>query len=419
MVTDIQLQAMIKQQEQQLFYIARPEHTVLLRHHPDPEFLNYLTARGITLPQMQFIPPEDELAEVERVLKSQHFDRIIPYMMTESIQERYHLYTSVYGCDAGLTKKINDKFFVRTLAEKHGLPITRGYFCNSSEDIEQSYQKLCEAGFEKCVIKIPYGSSGKGLRVIDNREAFEKILKYITRRQPEFELLIEGWYPVKQCINCQLVIDDSGSRVIAFTEQYIDRQGVYKGTNFTPRYAPAVLEKYRYWINRAGAMLQQMNYRGICGIDSIIDMEMNIYPLIEINARFTQVTYLLPLIQDKYAHYPVVISSYITIYGCKEMSFPEFLKMMEQQIHADHTSDFLIYTFCQHRLPDRAATYRIYVLFFGTDNEQVKTMVRQFKEMEKSKGNQVGLDGIGSGIEPNTFCTTRRPSFQFPLIPID
>lgn len=49
-------------------------------------------------------------------------------------------------------------------------------------------------------------------------------------------------------------------------------------------------------MHRIIELLYDEGYRGVVGVDSIIDENEQLIPIIELNARFTQVTYLLPLI---------------------------------------------------------------------------------------------------------------------------
>ncbi|RJX37515.1 ATP-grasp domain-containing protein [Paenibacillus pinisoli] len=388
-VHDLHQLELVKQQEQQLLFIAEPEDTLFFRHQPEEEFMDYLSEEGVNIPKI--LPWGD----VHRIaFKDTDPSLLIPYIVSEELSSYHSDKSSIklFGSDINLIKRINNKFETRRLAESHGFQVTKGFFCNSSEALRCAYKNLRDQGFKNMVIKIPYGSSGKGLKVIDSEKSLEMIIGFISRRNHSFELLLEGWHPVRNNLNCQLWIDREKVLVLAITEQKIDANGMYLGTNFTPRHDSGIIQQYSDEILRLGSILRDLGYNGLCGVDSIIGEDDILYPIIEINARFTQVTYILPMVDYLSHDYSYVISSFINLGSEHRYRFNEVYTMLKQRLRPDTSNHFLIYTFASYTIPDDNKTiYRIFILFYGNNQEKIQCMMDC---LHKLHGTQIHPDEV-------------------------
>ncbi|MGR5997736.1 hypothetical protein ACT7DF_22500 [Bacillus cereus] len=63
-VTDLGQLKLVIQQEQQMLYAAKPYQTVLLRHRPDKDFLDYLHTNGVEIPQIEFINDLEDFKKI-------------------------------------------------------------------------------------------------------------------------------------------------------------------------------------------------------------------------------------------------------------------------------------------------------------------------------------------------------------------
>lgn len=381
-VTDLLQLELVKQQEQQLLFLADAGDTVWFRHMPDESFLAYLQDFGIALPRI--VLPDDWN---DPLFPANEPATFIPYIQTAEIQEMASRSGSVklWGPDAALAKRINHKLRTREwIQQRLGFAVTAGAICMNLEELQSAYETLRSRGFETCVLKVPYGSSGKGLRVIDRPAVFDMLCKYIARRGSAFELLLEGWYGVRQHLNSQLWIGEDGPRTIAVTSQSIDGQGVYRGTDYMPVCDPTMLSAYYESMTRLGAQLHQEGYRGICGVDSIVADSGELFPVIEINARFTQVTYLLPVVEPLSRQYPHIVSSFIRTSLPGHPDFRSVHAMLRDALSPDSSNRFLVYTFASYPMPKESATmYRIFVLFYGQDETKVRDMQARFQQLGK------------------------------------
>lgn len=161
----------------------------------------------------------------------------MPFMLTSAfvtLAEQYgwHLIHS----NVNVVKQVNSKYVTRRLAEEHGFAITKGKFCYNPQELIEAYNQMRAEGFTKTVLKQAYGSSGKGLTIIESEDKFRQVSSYIRKRFDRFELLLEAWHPTKHSLNAQLWMDQNSVNLLAVTEQRINDYGVYIGTNYTPHY---------------------------------------------------------------------------------------------------------------------------------------------------------------------------------------
>ncbi|OAB27084.1 hypothetical protein PMSD_24230 [Paenibacillus macquariensis subsp. defensor] len=387
--TNVQQLMLIEQQEQQLLWIAEPHDIVWLQHSPDPQFLAYVKGHRDKLPHICITSDTNHVAEYVSRLSPKKVT-FMPFILTSD----YVALAEQYGWDlidsnAALVKHMNSKYVTRRLAEEHGFCVTQGRFCRNPEELIETYREIRTAGFAKAVLKQAYGSSGRGLTVIENEDKFRQLSSYIRKRTTCFEeLLLEAWHTIKHSLNAQLWIEQDSVYLLAVTEQRINKYGVYIGTNYTPHYDVHVMEHYGAEMLRLGAVLQQSGYRGIAGIDSILDDTDKLYPVIEINGRFTQVTYLLSFIETLLPIYKHVESRYIHLETQDKVSFEEIKSRFEAELHPDEEHQFTIYTFAFCNLP-HTNLYRIFVLFYGNEATKLNDMLYKFEHFTMTQTSSI------------------------------
>lgn len=374
-VTELAVVNVIQQQEQQVMFAANKGDTVLLHHQPDDDFLKYLTANGIQLPNFQYIEGYDSIPWPQIKEAGAIF---APYIMTSQIEEdlkRYRI-ECVFG-NSALVKQINNKLITRELAIKNGFNVTQGYVCENLMELENSYSQLKKKGYEKIVIKIPYGSSGKGLRVVNSDKTFRTLSRYISKRFTNFQVLIEGWEDIERSINGQIWIGENTSSILEITEQQINDDAVYTGTNYSPAYSPHILEMYKEELNKLCEVLHDMGYRGVAGTDSIISKQGELFPVIEINARFTQVTYLLNLTNELKKNYQYVSSQWVSFSAIDNLGFSDLLEQCNKFMGKGSSKlDFFIYTFAKSKWND-TYHYRIFLMIMANELIEAPNFISQ------------------------------------------
>ncbi|TYS32531.1 ATP-grasp domain-containing protein [Bacillus pumilus] len=369
-MTDHIQNELVLQQEQQLLLIASKEHHVILHHQPDPAFLAYLEKEGVQLPH---ITQKEDAYKLKGL--------IVPYLLDESVEQAAMIENrEIYGSNSTLVKRLNHKISTRRWAEEHQFTVTCGSICHHAEELKQTYEKLKANNFSKMVLKIPYGSSGKGLRILKSEREFMQLLTFIKRRNIQTDLLLEGWHPIKRSLNAQLLIQEEESHLLSITEQKISEDGIYLGTDFAPVYELDKKRAYESSMHRIIELLYEEGYRGVVGVDSIIDENEQLIPIIEINARFTQVTYLLPIICRFFSTYEYIESRFKRFSCSADLPFEEVLTEVTEALNPGEDGGVFIYTFGKTKVDDMWH-YRLFILLYHMKKDKQDHMLTLFDDM--------------------------------------
>ncbi|MFE9279567.1 ATP-grasp domain-containing protein [Paenibacillus glucanolyticus] len=376
-IVDSIQESLVQQQEQQQLFLSEPEDCIMAHSLPDHQFLEYLSEQGFRIPKFVLVPGIENGGS-----KPGYNHYFVPYLVTENMERLAQENCLIlFGPSAQLSMQLNDKYFIRKMLISNGITVTKGGFCHSAEELTSMYRQLKNEGFDKVVIKLPFGSSGKGLRMVDNEGEFHSFIKYSTKRVKNFELLVEGWHPHAYSLNAQVLIHKHHVIVLGVTEQIIQQDsGSYLGTNFLPDPPENIRATYIQEMKRIGKLLSNMGYSGIFGVDSIVDRNGTIFPVIEINARLTQVTYLLSLVRRLSKSYAHIESRNIRLVEDGSRDFQYYLQLFNQLLKSNEVNRFLIYTFAKHVEGDKGY-FRIFVLFYGNDRAHVRSMVEEFQSI--------------------------------------
>lgn len=403
-VTDPLEDEVVGRIEEIMLLVCRPQDIVLLRQEPDPDYLAMLRGCGFATPAIlcpQVHDPSQPLAELvlgdEQVLARLREQTAIcgdtwfvPYAVT-SLEERLAETCSItlVGPPAEISRMVNDKLHSRALAQKLGFPVTEGKICWSEDQIRRTYEELALAGFDRIIVKAPYGASGQGLHLVNSQAKLERLLILLFQRggqQPEGGWLVEGWHDKLADVNVQLFVAEDGRVDLFSMKEQLLAGTVYKGSRMPIErdgISPVALATLRDQAERAGQALYALGYRGVAGIDAIIT-QRDVYPMIEINGRFTLSTYLsfLGHILGKcnfLSFYYRVVSDRPWFYG----ELCEGLRREALLYEPDHGCGTLIYS--AGTLPHResqSGSYigRVFALFIGTDAAHIEDLRARFEQ---------------------------------------
>jgi|GEM_PF-2286317 len=285
---------LVSQMDLYQIYLADRDDLVLLKEAPDPEFLSYLEEEKIAIPRVAIGEPSEYTGEFRNRIA-------VPYLMDE--QEEQFLKDNGgrwIGPPARLSVELNSKVATRKLCEEIGFPVSDGTICEGLDAVRRACAELeGRHPGARLVVKTAYGSSGKALFHIHRGSDLEMLLGYFQRQisrgvgQPV--VTVERWHQVERHLTAQLWLGGTNCEILAMTEQRITDAGVYRGSRLHPDLPEPLIAAYSERLQQLGKSLHTRGYRGFIGVDSILDEDGTLIPVIEINARLTMVTYLLKI----------------------------------------------------------------------------------------------------------------------------
>lgn len=326
---------------------CRSQDFLILHKKPDEFYLSKLVELGFKIPQ--FITPEEEDDTIpisELVLKDKTIktrlreisskDNVyfVPFSVTvleEEIAKKCNL--NLIGAPSHIAAAVNNKIFSRKLCQQIGLNTTKGILCKQIHDIKKAYITLTESYpfFQKIIIKEPCNASGKGLYIVDNKEDVEILMgriKRLWKADNVFGWIVEGWYDKKHDINYQINISSEGEiQMFSINKQLVEGT-VHRGSQIPAQIDENILNTYEGISKKVGQSLYEAGYYGIAGIDSFITEEDEMIPVLEINGRLNQSTYLsfLPFGKNK-----KIISFYTRMITNKPLSYEMLYKEIEKE----------------------------------------------------------------------------------------
>jgi predicted ATP-grasp superfamily ATP-dependent carboligase len=382
----------VNRTEQLCLLLASPEDIVIQREYPDQIILENLRNIGISTPEI-WLPEHFEndeqhpiselmlrdkniLDKIRSLKSNQNTDEIIlsPYAITH-LDSEISLKTGceLIGSSNDTTAWINSKVNSRLLAEELKLPITEGYICDSIFDLEKAVEVLWRDNNNcKVAVKEAYGASGKGIFTIENKDSLQFLLNFIKRKAPNGiieNIVVEKWYDTAFDINYQIFIQENGNIEYIHPKKQIVREGVYVGSEF-PINDSLTSEQNLFYYESAlkiGNKLWQKGYRGLASIDSIITSDGIVFPIIEINGRFTLSTYIsfIPALLGKDKIY---FTKYYNLRAGIELK-TIWGKISEDKYSLSKGEGILIYSFVEGI--QNFSNGRLFALFVSRDKEKI------------------------------------------------
>ncbi len=311
-VVDVNEDIVVNRIEEINLLICREQDIMILRKKPDNRYLNALRENGITVPQILSLDTDDLVTPISQLILvnekiKEYLTEIsntnnevyfVPYAVTyieEEIAKICNL--NIIGAPSSINSIVNDKVFSRQLAEQLGFSVCDGKICGNIDEIKRTYHFLRNNPpyYDKVIIKEPFGASGKGLYVVDSEDQLNAIvirLARVARKNKQARWLVEGWYRKKADVNYQIYVASDGKVNVFSIKRQLLKHTVYIGSKMPPDLSDHIIEQYLIYGEKIGKYLFEMGYTGVAGIDSIIDENDLIIPIIEINGRFTLSTYL-------------------------------------------------------------------------------------------------------------------------------
>lgn len=277
------------------FLLAKEQDYVILHKEPEMSYIESL--RDLGFPVSKYIVLNSfEYSSINELIYKNINKNIEPsnycliaYAADEKIKEYADLngYSCLYFNDNLRFK--NNKIHIRDLLISNGINYPKSFIVEDLVQLEKEFDKLRNLGFERTILKKPYGASGKGLFILDDKKQINSCYRYYMKKS-NTSAILEGYYENALNFSYQIYINEDGEINLFFISDQIIKQLVYSGSYFPTR----LEEKYTGLITESaeciGKILYDDGIRGVVGIDGII-VNGEIFPAIDVNVRFTMSTY--------------------------------------------------------------------------------------------------------------------------------
>jgi hypothetical protein len=330
--------AVVNSLEEMSLFLAEYPDTLILREPSDEGLLGYLAGLGFRPPRIlnvraadrqmpisaAVLADEDLCAHISRLAQESNL-YLLPFGKTR-LEEEIAAKTGVktLGPPVHVVEYVNSKIYSRKLSTELGLKTIPGCECESPEELEKGFRDLKPILDEgrKLVLKEAMGVSGKGLVVIDSEAKFQQLTTLLKRRAKpgmRYDFVLEVWLDKERDINYQIFISSDGKVRLLAIKEIATLNGVHQGHRFPPVLTDAQTASYEQAAQAIGQRLFADGFTGIAGLDSIIDREGEVYPALEINARFNMSTYQLglerligPSAKVIAKYYPLVLDEHLS-----------------------------------------------------------------------------------------------------------
>jgi hypothetical protein len=295
--------------------LADESDVVLLKSQPDAQYLAYLRGLGLALPTIICGDDPDPGRNVtEDVLASPGVLNALTaiaspdvYLLAHGVsalEEELASRTGLRLATAGapVCKPVNSKVYSRRLADELGLRQPTGWACETVDELAaavESARPLVAAG-HRVGFKDAYGVSGKGIIVVEDERRLDQVRRMVTalakrRDDGRIGVVLEEWVAKRADLGYQFTVGRDGSVRFASVGEALVTRGVYQASRLPARLSAAQLDEVQATAELIGARLAKDGYHGVVGVDAMIDPDEGLYPVNEINARNTMLTYLASL----------------------------------------------------------------------------------------------------------------------------
>lgn len=203
------------------------------------------------------------------------------------------------GPSLSLIRQLNSKAYSNDLRIQLDLPC-RGVHLRSVQDYDDCIQRLLDQ-WGTVLIKDSMGVSGKGIMEIDSPGIADRLSRHFHKQMEEgrghFDFILEPKLNRKTDFSCQFHITEEGNEVIDGYQKNASRGYAYLGSGSLSKEELDLLAGfgYRECVQAIAADMAARGFYGYACIDSMITMEDEVIPLLEINPRMSMARFNLNL----------------------------------------------------------------------------------------------------------------------------
>jgi hypothetical protein len=297
--------ATVNRLEEMGVLLAEESDIVLLKAPMDADYADYLrsidAAAGEVVAVEKSLPARTVTEDVLESPRTLDFLRGLAdgrtYLMPMGISAAEEELAGLVGLPlagpaAAICKRVNGKVYSRRLVDSFGLTPVPGVVCERVAELPAAvHAQLGRGG--RAVVKESLGVSGRGMAVVADAGAAERLLRLIGRRGPHAraDLVVESWIEDAAQLNYQFVVSRSGQVRFETVKEAVLHHNVHQGHRFPVTLSGEHLAGLREAAGVIGRALHADGYYGVAGVDAMIGPDGTLYPCLEINARFNMSTY--------------------------------------------------------------------------------------------------------------------------------
>ncbi|MFC1598610.1 ATP-grasp domain-containing protein [Patescibacteria group bacterium] len=257
----------------------------------------------------------------------------------------------IIGNSSRLNKMFEDKVSFRKVLVKAGLEPIPGETLKFSDWLKFEYEDFAAKYGSKFVIQLPdfMLGGGKGTTFVDCKRKYNEFKSKVEEGTYKKKVLtavnitkfISGESPSVACCATKY-----GTLVTRPQQQILDipqviskkkGQGLFVGHVFGVKYPPSIIKQVNEIATKLGNYMYSKGYKGIFGIDLIINKKENkVYP-VECNARYTGAFPMVSMLQMKYKIIPLDFLHFLEFLKIPYKIDVKALNLMYQkQIYGSH-----------------------------------------------------------------------------------
>jgi acetyl-CoA carboxylase biotin carboxylase subunit len=192
---------------------------------------------------------------------------------------------TLIGPSADAMEMMGNKLSAKAAAMKYNIPLVKGT-AEPIRDIEEAKRQAKEIGFP-ILIKAAAGGGGKGMRVVNQAEAFEEELKMaISEAKSAFgdeSVFLEQYITSPKHIEIQILADNSGHTIYLFERECSVQRRHQKVVEEAP--SAVVDQALRERMGKCAVdVARACDYTGAGTVEFILDEQQNFY-FLEMNTR--------------------------------------------------------------------------------------------------------------------------------------
>lgn len=321
--------------EEIAMFLCKDTDICVIRFEPDIDYIDYMKEVGIDLPKFIVLNTDGNCDSYMSSVQKNRM-KIINHISEHNFNAVAYAYSDeldIFQDNVSwlnkfpLVKNWNNKILMHELLTRYSISCPVGVVVKTQKEAVEKYHMLVKSGFARCIIKMPYGASGKGSYPVNDEDEVMTIARICLKNSSE-GLLIEGYYEDAINYNYQIMITDEDVDVFFVTEQIVENtiyKGSYWGKGLSSRIDVSEIERCAMEV---GSVLRLSGVRGVVGIDGILSGG-NYYPAIDVNVRFTMSTFLSAM-SDRFGDDKAYMSWMQDICTNKPLSYADVLRILEK-----------------------------------------------------------------------------------------